>query len=252
MKLGRGLPEYDDGDWLYHDDKKEYAESKPFLALVKEVGGSYYGSSIPTVEALQQTIEMIALSKALAPPPLGELELQDPIIYVGGKSNPLVRGVVTVGTGQEIKFGEAQEPSTYLDPRLIAWFQLNEGLWDSFRAFVNVEAVPRDQMKFNQTTYGGLQWRIPADDKKSRKIWWLLNEAALGVGKQRLMREYGGTLRRWTANRERDNLGATIDLESYQGNFLRQLGIVKFHEESDVPSNLGARWNVAREIREVD
>jgi len=252
MKLGRGLPEYDDGDWLYHDDKKVYAESKPFLALAKEVGGSYYGSSIPTVEALQQTIEMIALSKALAPPPLGELELQDPIIYVGGKSNPLVRGVVTVGTGQEIKFGEAQEPSTYLDPRLIAWFQLNEGLWDSFRAFVNVEAVPRDQMKFNQTTYGGLQWRIPADDKTSRRIWWLLNELALGLGKQRLMREYGGTLRRWTANRERDNLGATIDLESYQGNFLRQLGIVKFHEESDVPSNLGARWDVAREIREVD
>ena len=253
MKLARGIPEYDNGDWQYHDDLKTYAVSKPFIKLTKGQDGSFYGPSWPLVGGTQQMIDIISLGTlVVGSSPAGRMDATtDTLAMIGGMSNPIVGTGLGVLTGKEVAFGDVREHGTYLDPRLVAWAQTNEQSWDFFKGYVKVEPVPVDEMKFDVSTHDGMQWRIPKKDTKSRQNWFLIKQIVLQTGWQRMLREYGGFIRRWTADPERENLGPKIDLDSYTAETLRQLGVISYISEDEIQTlPARSRYDTIRELKE--
>lgn len=192
-KISEGFP--DDG--RYHEDTVDYAESKPFLRLIKSNKGTYaqYGPKVPFVDSTVQLIDYLSL---VAPVVYGDPTIDTDkkvkdlwngvLIRMGSNMNPAYTTIPAAATGVNIGFGEVRKTGNYIDPKFLYWLSLSPTAWDTFTTYVPLEPKPFNEVKPTDPTFNGVVWKIatPAGEMN----WFLIQQAMLAGGIQRALRDY--------------------------------------------------------------
>lgn len=192
-KISEGFP--DDG--RYHEDTVDYAESKPFLRLIKNNKGTYaqYGPKVPFVDSTVQLIDYLSL---VAPVVYGDPTIDTDkkvkdlwngvLIRMGSNMNPAYTTIPAAATGINIGFGEVRKTGNYIDPKFLYWLSLSPTAWDCFTTYVPLEPKPFNEVKPTDPTFNGVVWKIatPAGEMN----WYLIQQAMLAGGIQRALRDY--------------------------------------------------------------
>jgi len=182
----------------YNIETKDYVQSRPFIYLVNDKDNlqrfAVYGPPIPQLDATSQLIDYMSLIMPVFNPGLSGGEAAKEIAS-GGVSKLLEMGSPLPQTLLGLYFGadirrEGEAFGYYLDPRLIAYLQLNPEMWQTFSSYINVETVPSDEELPGRGTYNGRQWRIKKGDEASVKAWFAIQQLLLVPGLQRAARDY--------------------------------------------------------------
>lgn len=193
------LPEV---DREYNISTRDYANTRPFMSLINDKENlqrfGLYGPAIPMLDSTSQMIDHVSLLAPILNPSLttgerlGEIANKT-IMEVGSMSTPLVQTIIGYSFGVDVR-REGKELGYGLDPKLMAWFQLNPEAWETFQAFVNVEAVPPLEEIPGKGTYQGKQWRIRKGDTTSVRNWYLIQQSVVAAGLYRNFRDWSPIL----------------------------------------------------------
>ena len=193
------LPEV---DREYNISTRDYANTRPFMSLINDKENlqrfGLYGPAIPMLDSTSQMLDHIAILTPILNPSLtvGEKlgQVADKaIMEVGAMSSPLLQTIIGYSFGVDVR-REGKELGYGLDPKLMAWFQLNPEAWETFQAFVNVEAVPPLEEIPGKGTYQGKQWRIRKGDTTSVRNWYLIQQSVVAAGLYRNFRDWSPIL----------------------------------------------------------
>lgn len=201
---GLGVP-----DVKYEDDEysADYMRGRAYKVLIEDPDlrerYALYGPDLPLSSGLTMLLDAMSgfvLVASLASPPADK----DRIDVAGDITSGAVETVVgNAAPGVQALAIAMQyspdtwdnEPSTYLDPRLVASIQ-QVGLWDVFTSIVEVE--PYDDPGKVGTSYEGSVWKVR---DSSRARWQAMQLAMLSAGIQRTLRTYGPLLDEATMER---------------------------------------------------
>ena len=193
------LPEV---DREYNISTRDYANTRPFLGLINDKENlqrfGLYGPALPMLDSASQMIDHVSMLTPILNPSLtsgetlGEIANKT-IMEVGAMSSPLFQTVIGYSFGVDVR-REGKEFGYGLDPKLMAWFQLNPEAWETFQAFVNVEAVPPLEEIPGKGTYQGKQWRIRKGDTTSVRNWYLIQQSVVAAGLYRNFRDWSPIL----------------------------------------------------------
>ena len=168
--------------------------------------------------------------------------------FIGRLSNPLMTAALAVG-GTQISFGEFSEPTRTLDPRLVGWARLNPEV--GMKAFeqlgIKLEEVPREDITPDMVSIDGKFYRIPYQDKASRRNYNLFIETLKTAGVQRLIRDYAPLA---VKGQEGEQTPVSLEVNTPLYELLRGLGMIKIQRaptEKEVEGKLRERQ--LREIR---
>jgi hypothetical protein len=181
----------------YNISTKDYANQRPFIFLVndKESKQRYalYGAALPQLDATAQLIDYISLAMPLFNESLTPGEIVSAVggstaMKIGEMASPLPQTVVALSFGVDIR-RDAKELGYYLDPRLMAYLQVNDEMWNTFTSIINVEVVPPEQETPGRGTYRGRQWRIQKGDEASVRRWFAIQQLMVVAGIERSLRD---------------------------------------------------------------
>ncbi len=232
-KMSRGLPQ--DGEYTH--SSREWNNARPFLKLISDGPAreryAVYGPSIPFVDGMAALADYLAIVAPVVDEGVSAREVPGDVAEravgaVTKQARPLTKLGIALATGRELRFDRAEAHGTYLDPRYLWALQESPLMWELFTSVVNVEPVPYDERQAGETTFDGIVWRIPKTDDASRRNWFLLRQAALGLGLQRHWRD---TAPWFAGQREGEITGPELEVAA-PWEALRNLGVVRVSPES--------------------
>lgn len=189
-------------DREYNISTRDYANTRPFIHLVNDKENkqrySVVGPAIPQLDAVSSMIDHLSMGMPLLNDSLTMGEKISGVLSSGGMklgemSNPLVQTGIGLYFGVDVR-REGKELGYGIDPRMMAWLISNPEVWNTFQSLVNVEVVPPEDEIPGKGTYQGRQWRIRRGDTASVRNWFAIQQALLGVGIQRNLRDYASVL----------------------------------------------------------
>ena len=207
---------YDDQPGPAHAD---YMTNRPFMRLFEdpEMQRRYgtYGPSAPMMDGLAELIDYAAAGAMLIDGMLysvmgyeaipGQLrtgttaaartsEAATNILTAAGTAaveeriNPFISGFMEIGLG--IQGNEKGEQLTdRLDPRFLAYMDLNPDSAEIFGIAVDIEPIPYADEIPSNGSYQGRQWRVKADEGNLRR-WSAIRHAMILGGFERTIRDY--------------------------------------------------------------
>jgi len=182
----------------YNISTKDYANQRPFIFLVndKESKQRYalYGAALPQLDATAQLIDYISLAmpllnESLTPGEIASAVAGSTAMKIGEMASPLPQTLVALSFGVDIR-RDAKELGYYLDPRLMAYLQVNDEMWNTFTSIINVEVVPPEEETPGRGTYRGRQWRIQKGDEASVRRWFAIQQLMVVAGIERSLRDW--------------------------------------------------------------
>lgn len=185
-------------DREYNIATKDYAATRPFIYLVSDKANKQryglYGPSIPQLDATSQLIDYLSLGVPLLNTSSSVIEKLTAIssgvaAKTGEMASPVPQTLIGLFLGVDIR-REGQQLGYGIDPRLMAYITSNDEMWATFSSLVNVEVVPPEEEIPGKGTYKGRQWRIKKGDTASVRNWFFIQQAMLGIGIQRNLRDY--------------------------------------------------------------
>ena len=185
-------------DREYNIATKDYAATRPFIYLVNDKANKQryglYGPSIPQLDATAQLIDYLSIGLPLfnSKYTLGEAVIattRNIAEKTGEMASPAPQTAIGLYLGVDIR-REGQQLGYGIDPRLMAYITSNDEIFATFTSLINVEVVPPEEEIPGRGTYKGRQWRIKKGDTGSVRNWFAIQQAMLGIGIQRNLRDY--------------------------------------------------------------
>ena len=238
-RLQHALPE----DNEIHSADSDYRQNNIFLKLVKDNKEDYnvYGPEVPQASGLAKLTDYIG---ALFPFIGGEKLLKVAAERAGASS--LVTLPLAV-FGREFNRGEISDPSSYVDPRILGWVKANPQVEALFNSYVKLEPIPPEELTNTSMTFGGLGYRIPFDDERSKANYNRILELAKTVGLERTLRDYAPIVQ---GERPGEFTPTTLEIDDGMLEFLRDIGVIKVGtEKTGEQVRSAVREQIQREIK---
>jgi len=189
-----------------------------------------YGSADPMLDSTTEMIDFMSLvwlatdlaldvDKSMTREEKANMFMDESLDYIVGQLSPFwkvpIKGVFGVDPDRK-----GRPITGYLDPKFMYYMQKNEKVWQTFNAFIKLEAVDLSKEYPGAPTYMGRQWVIA--DEASKKRMMALEDLMKLFGIQRSLRDYAPVFQ------DISPAGLPTDVEAVQmkSPYLSTLGIV--------------------------